>query len=125
MMSEIDHLGSHEPYLPQVALKPVPVKAEPQEPPAALADSFELLTEETKKRVAEITAELNKSLKDTSLSFEHIDSLKRFYVRIVNKETGEVIREVPSREILEMGIELKEQVHQAFVDHGIIVDSLA
>ena len=62
------------------------------------------LTEDEKQAFKEATQELDTLLKPLSigLSVQRIESLNRLYVQLFDRETGETLREVPPRKIIEM-----------------------
>nr|WP_304216824.1 flagellar protein FlaG [Fredinandcohnia onubensis] len=59
---------------------------------------------DSKKNVQQVIDSLNKFLEpnNTSLKFELHEDLNEYYVTIVNDETHEVIREIPSKKILDI-----------------------
>jgi flagellar protein FlaG len=62
------------------------------------------LTEDEKQAFKEATQEMDTLLKPLSigLSVQRIESLNRLYVQLFDRETGETLREVPPRKIIEM-----------------------
>lgn len=48
------------------------------------------------------------SPKETNLSFKLHDKLDRYYVEVIDKETKEVIREIPAKELLDMHAKMLE-----------------
>ena len=62
------------------------------------------LTEDEKQAFKEAIQELDTLLKPLSigLSVQRIESLNRLYVQLFDRETGETLREVPPRKIIEM-----------------------
>ncbi|WP_077619681.1 flagellar protein FlaG [Bacillus sinesaloumensis] len=57
-----------------------------------------------KENVQQVINSLNEFLgsNNTSLKFELHDELNEYYVTIVNNETHEVVREIPSKKILDI-----------------------
>lgn len=60
---------------------------------------------------------LNKWLQsgNTHLKFQLHDKLNEFYVQVVNDETSEVVREIPSKKVLDMVAKMHEMV-------GLLID---
>jgi len=60
--------------------------------------------QDSKENVKQVIDSLNKFLEPnhTSLKFELHEELNEYYVTIVNNETREVIREIPSKKILDI-----------------------
>jgi flagellar protein FlaG len=60
---------------------------------------------------------INDFLKDsnTHLKFNYHDDLKEYYVSVVDNMTNEVVREIPSKKLLDMYAAMREYV-------GLIVD---
>ncbi len=58
----------------------------------------------SKENVQQVIDSLNKFLEpnNTSLKFELHKDLKEYYVTIVNNDTHEVVREIPSKKILDI-----------------------
>ena len=69
-------------------------------------DSLRKLTEELHEAIAALNAALAKA--PTKAIITHDDSLNRYIVRIADKESGEVVREIPSEAILKFARNLKE-----------------
>lgn len=67
-------------------------------------DSETELTEDEYPAFKEAIQRLDTLLKPLSigLSVQRIDALNRLYVQLFDRETGETLREIPSRKILEM-----------------------
>ncbi|HHW36025.1 MAG TPA: flagellar protein FlaG [Bacillales bacterium] len=64
----------------------------------------------TKDDLKDVVKGLNEFLKPTftSLNFKVHDELDRYYVEVVDQETKKVIREIPSKEILDMYAKMTE-----------------
>ncbi|MGG0644211.1 flagellar protein FlaG [Sporosarcina gallistercoris] len=62
------------------------------------------------KKAKEVTAGLNQFLEsvDTQLRFKMHDELHEYYVTIVDSKTDEVIREIPSKKLMDMHAEMKK-----------------
>ncbi|REB11166.1 flagellar protein FlaG [Sporosarcina sp. BI001-red] len=69
------------------------------------------------KQAKELTAGMNKFLEsvDTQLRFKMHDELHEYYVTIVDSKTDEVIREIPSKKLLDMHAEMRKFV-------GLLID---
>lgn len=72
------------------------------------------VTREDAKQIAEV---MNKvaQLFNHQLNFEVFEDTKQIYVQIVDKETKEVIKQIPPQEMLELSAKIREMV-------GIIMD---
>ena len=73
-----------------------------------------------KEKLIETTAAMNNFLKPmhTSLKFELHDELKDYYISIVDDTTGDVIKELPSKKLLDMYAAMAENM-ALFVDRKI------
>lgn len=69
----------------------------------------ENLNEADKKALRETIQQIDQLVKPLSigLNVERIESINRLYVKLFDRETGEVLREIPSRKILEMKENIK------------------
>lgn len=72
-------------------------------------------TDEKVKKVKVALNSFNEMLKPTHLEFQMHDDAGRYFVKIVIDKTQEVIKQIPSEEVLEMIGEAKEQL-------GLLVD---
>lgn len=72
---------------------------------------------ETKENIQQVINGLNKFLEpnNTHLKFELHDELNEYYVTIVNNQTNEVVREIPSKKVLDIYAAMTEFL-------GFIVD---
>src|SRR5690606_38741825 len=63
-----------------------------------------LYQQDSKENVKQVIDSLNKFLEpnNTSLKFELHEELNEYYVTIVNNDTHEVVREIPSKKILDI-----------------------
>jgi len=60
------------------------------------------------------------------LRFKVLDNTNNWYMQLVNEESGEVVREIPSKEILQMAARLKEMMDNAMARKepiGVLLDS--
>ena len=64
----------------------------------------ESFSEEEKSVLKEAIEQLDELVKPLSigLSVQRIETLNRFYVELFDRDTGEVLREIPARKIIEM-----------------------
>ncbi len=64
----------------------------------------------TKDELKNVVKSLNEFMKPTftSLNFKVHDELDRYYVEVVDQDTKKVIREIPSKEILDMYAKMTE-----------------
>ncbi len=71
----------------------------------------------SKENVQEVVDGLNKFIQPThtSLHFKLHEKLNEYYVQIINQDTNETIREIPSQKVLDMYASMLEYV-------GILVD---
>ncbi|MEK5444499.1 flagellar protein FlaG [Fredinandcohnia sp. FSL W7-1320] len=73
---------------------------------ATLSDTEPTLSSQiySKDNVQQVIDSLNKFLEpnNTSLKFELHEQLNEYYVTIVNNDTHEVVREIPSKKILDI-----------------------
>ncbi len=62
------------------------------------------------KEAKELTSGMNKFLEsvDTQLRFKMHDELHEYYVTIVDSKTDEVIKEIPSKKLMDMHAEMKK-----------------
>lgn len=74
----------------------------------------------TKEEVKEIIKEINAFLKkhETSVQYEYHEKLNEYFVKIVDKGTNEIIREIPPKKLLDLYAYMKEKV-------GLIIDKKA
>ncbi len=71
----------------------------------------------SKTEVEKAVDGLNKLLenRDTHLSFRLHEKLNEYYVQIVNNGTNEVIREIPSKRLMDVFVEMQQML-------GLLVD---
>ncbi|MFH5187555.1 flagellar protein FlaG [Paenibacillus sp. TAB 01] len=86
------------------------------------ADSMELSgaaadKEAARQELMKSVDELNKMMQpnNTHLSFVLHEKLQEYYVRVVDNQTDEVIKEIPSKKILDMVAEMKSKI-------GLLID---
>ena len=74
-------------------------------------------TDETKAKVIEAVNKMNEMLEvnHNTSKFQYHEGLDRYYVTIVDKETEEVVKEVPARKLLDAFYEMQKML-------GMIVD---
>jgi len=74
-------------------------------------------SEETKKKVQEAVGKMNEMLEVTNSTsrFMYHDGLERYYVTVVNRETEEVVKEIPPKKLLDAFYEMQKML-------GMIVD---
>ena len=67
------------------------------------------LNEADKKALRDTVQQIDQLVKPLSigLNVERIESINRLYVKVFDRETGEILREIPSRKILEMKENIK------------------
>jgi flagellar protein FlaG len=105
--------------LRQQLLQRTPVTTEtPVQTPEALRPPSEIendaqqnedLNEADKQALKEAIQQIDQLIKPLSigLNVQRIESINRLYVKLFDRETGEVLREIPSRKILEMKENIK------------------
>jgi len=74
-------------------------------------------SEETKKKVQEAVGKMNEMLEVTNSTskFMYHDGLERYYVTVVDRETEEVVKEIPPKKLLDSFYEMQKML-------GMIVD---
>lgn len=77
----------------------------------------EKLSDNEKEKVAKVVGSLNDFLKPThtSLKFEFHEKLNEYYVTLVNDTTNEVVKEIPSKKMLDFYAAMEEFI-------GIMID---
>lgn len=78
------------------------------QPPDGQAEGA--LTAEEEKILQTAVKNINQMIEPLSINLhiKHIKTLNRFYVEMVNRETGEVIREIPPKQIIQMQENLRQ-----------------
>lgn len=74
-------------------------------------------SDETKKKVQEAVDKMNEMLEvtDSTSKFMYHDGLERYYVTVVNRQTEEVVKEIPPKKLLDAFYEMQKML-------GMIVD---
>ena len=74
-------------------------------------------SEETKKKVQEAVGKMNEMLEVTNSTSKFIyhDGLERYYVTVVDRETEEVVKEIPPKKLLDAFYEMQKML-------GMVVD---
>ena len=100
-MSDIQSVGSSPaaPAAPATSAAPV-VKATAPAPEPVKA--LRVDPQQLQRQLQEAVAELNKQMEHTgvSLGFSIDESIGRSIVKVVNKESGELVRQIPSEDVV-------------------------
>ena len=74
-------------------------------------------TKQNKEKVNEVIESMNKFMQPshTSLKFELHEKLNDYYVQVIDDDTKEVVREIPSKKVLDMYAVMKEFI-------GLMID---
>lgn len=74
-------------------------------------------SEETKVKVQEAVSKLNEMLdvNNSTSKFMYHDGLERYYVTVVDRQTEEIVKEIPPRKLLDAFYEMQKML-------GMIVD---
>ncbi|MEH7251001.1 flagellar protein FlaG [Neobacillus niacini] len=108
-----NNLSAESQLKPVVKVERIPqvkeVSSENQEQPQKQGQS----REKTEKVIASMNDFLKAS--NSHLKFEFHDDLKEYYVTLVDDKTNEVIREIPSKKLMDMYAAMTEYV-------GLLVD---
>lgn len=77
----------------------------------------EMRDELTVSQAKDLTASMNRFLEtvDTQLRFQFHEELNEYYVTIVNSQTEEVVREIPSKRLMDIYAAMREFI-------GVLVD---
>lgn len=115
---------SVKPISPAVTVKSTPEldKTASAGVPAAKAEKAQnsqqvTVTREDAKNFAEVMNNVSE-LFNSQLNFEVFEDTKQLYVQIVDRNTKEVIKQIPPKEMLELSAKIKEMV-------GLILDKYA
>ncbi|WP_447527353.1 flagellar protein FlaG [Vreelandella sp. TE19] len=65
-------------------------------------------TEVSREELEEPIARLNEALRDRGVEFEVSEEASRIIARVIDRETGDVIRQIPSEEVLEVAKRIEE-----------------
>jgi len=97
------------PVAPEAAAKPEPTVAKVKLQAPEKAD-LGFSAEEMRKNIQEAIDRLNQQLKDNGrdLSFQMDEDINRPIITVRNIETGEVVRQIPSEEIIRMAHSIEE-----------------
>ncbi|MDI2589733.1 flagellar protein FlaG [Psychrobacillus sp. NEAU-3TGS] len=99
---------------------------EPVEPISTQTESNSLLKENVERehlpaeKAKKMTDSMNKFLEttNTELRFKYHEELKTYYVTLINSKTDEVVREIPSKKLMDMYAAMRDFVG-LFVDKKI------
>lgn len=75
-------------------------------------------SEEEKAKIKEALNAANKRLFNTKAAFSYHEDSNRIEIKIINKETNEIIKEIPPKEVLEAMVRRKE----IFEESGLLFD---
>ena len=92
--------------VPVVHVQPVAEKTQPQQEQQLPADKAKQLTESMNTFLASA---------NTQLRFKFHDKLNEYYVTIIDSKTDEVVREIPSKKLMDIHAAMREFV-------GLLVD---
>ncbi|NWO02278.1 MAG: flagellar protein FlaG [Idiomarinaceae bacterium] len=67
---------------------------------------------------------VNDSIRQHNLEFNVNEELGRTIVKVVDSETGELIRQIPSEELLELAERIEEQTQESESSVGYLIDSI-
>jgi len=67
-------------------------------------ENSRIISDVNKEKAEEIVTSINDFLKPhyTSINFKLHDETEKYYVQVIDKDTEKVIREIPSKELLDM-----------------------
>lgn len=93
------------------------VRVELSETPSFEVIEEKPLNKEDKERVSKVVDGLNDFLSPThtSLKFKYHDELNEYYVTLVDDKTNEIVREIPSKKMLDIYAAMKDYI-------GIMID---
>lgn len=101
---------------PQIAEGVAPNSSEGNEFSAnSAAEALKMQNEMTQEKVHKALDDINKKLSSTSCEYGYDDTTNRVTIKIIDKETDEVIRELPPEKTLEM-------IAKAWELAGLLVD---
>lgn len=129
MVDQVNPMGSLAPGLPLTLLvaakpQPVPEKPRPAKPVDPRPEGLESRDLDPSPEAVDGAAKAFQAFFDQSnaaLSFQVDESSGRFYFKVVDANTQEVIRQVPSEEVLAMARKLRELTDLKGVS-GALVD---
>ena len=99
--------GVRSPALPPASGSPAQAVTQSSSP-AASGVAFAPASVDLNKAVEQIQGYLRDSGKNLSVSFD--DSADRYVTRVVSSDTGEVVRTIPSEEVLEVARVINEKL---------------
>lgn len=99
--------GVRSPALPPASGSPAQAVTQSSSPAASGAASAPAPVD-LSKAVEQIQGYLRESGKNLSVSFD--DSADRYVTKVVNSDTGEVVRTIPSEEVLEVARAINEKL---------------
>lgn len=107
-LNSVQGFGKVKPYPAELTQ----TSGQPQEKTAIITEK-----QSSKNDLEKEIAGINKWLQGSSshLKFTLHDGLNEYYVQVINDETNEVIREIPSKKVLDMVAKMHEMI-------GLLVD---
>jgi|SRR5690554_4812963 len=92
----------------------------------AIEPDVEMHTEMDLKDMAAVVEELNEAmpLRARQLQFAINEDANRTVISVLDKESGDMIRQLPSKEALELVIRLREAAEGSKQSVGVLVDSI-
>lgn len=100
--------GVRSPALPPASGSPAQAVPQSSSPAAASGVASAPAPVDLSKAVEQIQGYLRDSGKNLSVSFD--DSADRYVTRVVSSDTGEVVRTIPSEEVLEVARAINEKL---------------
>ncbi len=100
--------GARLPALPPASGSPAQAVTQSSSSPAASAVASAPPPVDLSKAVEQIQGYLRDSGKNLSVSFD--DSADRYVTKVVNSDTGEVVRTIPSEEVLEVARAINDKL---------------
>lgn len=99
-----------------VPLPPNEVSGKPSPMTQSFQEEQSPMTAEEEKTLYTALDHINQMIEPLAinLNIKRIESLNRFYVEMVNRETGEVIREIPPKQIIRMQENLRQYQGMVF-----------
>ena len=97
----------------EVTVAPVQAVAEPVQPQQADQEQQQLPADKARQLTESMNTFLGSA--NTQLRFKFHDKLNEYYVTIVDSKTDEVVREIPSKKLMDIHAALREFV-------GLLVD---
>ncbi len=96
--------------------RPAEAPANPMEQQAAKAEAEQSDPEAQHEKLAEAVDKLNKTalVFDRSIRFQIHDKTKEFMVAVVDQNTSRVIREIPSKDVLDLVAKMRDYIGLLF-----------